>query len=241
MSFIKDSNISGERYKNLDNRFKLIDDFNNKKIIRTTSILKQAEVILNLRDCNSVLEVGSLRGVLSGILKHFKMSVDTLDIEDNPFIDGPTYLGNFEQLEINKKYDLVCAFQVLEHNSFEKFQFLLNKLNLLSKKYVYISLPYEGVYVGCEIMTTVPYLRGIIKRIFNRLRFSFQRPIFLRKVFKQSKNPSNFHQFEIGGNVSIKDIEKIAKKIGLKTIISEHNKYFPRHYFFLFKKESKDD
>ena len=237
MVFIKDSNIDGERYKNVDNRFHLIDDFNKNKIIRSTSILIQAGVILNLKDCNSVLEVGSLRGVLTAILKHFKINVDTLDIEDNPFINGPTYLGNFEQLEIKKRYDLVCAFQVLEHNSFDKFQFLLNKLNLLSKKYVYISLPYEGAYAGYEIMTTIPYLRGIIKRIFNRLRFFFPRPIFLRKVFKQSKYPSNFHQFEIGGNYSIKDIEKIAKKIGLKTILSEHNKYFPRHYFFLFEKE----
>ena len=149
-------------------------------------------------------------------------------------------MGDFEKiniLEIKKRYDLVCAFQVLEHNSFEKFPFFLNKLKSLSNKYIYISLPYEGAYLGFEILTTVPYLQRCFSLIFNRLRFHFPRPIFLRKKFKQSENPSYFHQFEIGGEISLKEIEKVANGMGLKTIISEHNKYFPRHYFFLFQKE----
>lgn len=229
-----------QRYKNLEDRFKLISDFKKNRILRTTSILKQAEVILNLNDCNSVLEIGSLRGVLSAILRHFKIDVETIDIEENSFINSPTYLGDFEKIDIKdikKRYDLVCAFQVLEHNSFEKFPYFLNKLKSLSNKYIYISLPYEGAYVGFEIMTTVPYLRRGFSLILNLLRFHFPRPIFLRKKFKQSKNPSYFHQFELGGKISLKEIEKVANDIGLKTIIAEHNKYFPSHYFYLFQKE----
>lgn len=231
-----------QRYKNLENRFKIISDFKKNRALRTTSILKQAEVILSLNDCNSVLEIGCLRGVLSAILRHFKIDVETIDIEENPFINEPTYLGDFEEIniqEIKKRYDLVCAFQVLEHNSFEKFPYFLNKLKSLSKKYIYISLPYEGAYMSFEILTTIPYLRRIFSLIFQILKFHFPRPIFLRKNFKQSKKPSYFHQFEIGGKISIKEIESVANNMGLKTIISEHNKYFPRHYFFLFQIEEK--
>ena len=99
-----------QRYKNLEDRFKLISDFKKNRVLRTTSILKQAEVILSLNDCNSVLEIGSLRGVLSAILRHFKIDVETIDIEENPFIIEPTYLGDFEEIniqEIKKRYDLL--------------------------------------------------------------------------------------------------------------------------------------
>lgn len=45
--------------------------------------------------------------------------------------------------ELEEKYDLTCAFQVLEHIPWDMFTSNIRKLAMLSKKYVFISLPYS--------------------------------------------------------------------------------------------------
>ena len=54
---------TGNRYLNENNRFKLIGDFSEGHYLRSSSIFMQAQVILQLRDVFTVLEIGSLRGV----------------------------------------------------------------------------------------------------------------------------------------------------------------------------------
>ena len=135
----KQDPVIGKRYVNQQDRFQLIGDFSEAHYLRSSSIFMQAQVILNLQEVNTVLEIGSLRGVLTSILRHFKLKVDTCDIESIPFLSLPTFLEDFEHLQISENsYDLVCAFQVLEHNNIKKTPLLLRKMANVSKKYVYI-------------------------------------------------------------------------------------------------------
>ena len=151
---VEQESVPGKRYVNQQDRFQLIGDFSEGHYLRSSSIFMQAQVILHLKEVNTVLEIGSLRGVLTSILRHFNLKVDTCDIESIPFLSLPNFLEDFEHLQISENsYDLVCAFQVLEHNNIKKTPLLLRKMKNVSKKYVYISLPFEGIYFFPKIIS----------------------------------------------------------------------------------------
>ena len=229
----------GKRYVNQQDRFQLIGDFSEAHYLRSSSIFMQAQVILNLQEVNTVLEIGSLRGVLTSILRHFKLKVDTCDIESIPFLSLPTFLEDFENLKINENsYDLVCAFQVLEHNNIVKTPLLLRKMANVSKKYVYISLPFEGIYFFPKIISNFRGT-GMISRFLQKyLSFIIEKPLFLTKNFASSDGPSFHHQYELGGkDFRLNKLSKVFDEAGLKVLWAKPNILFPYHYHILAEKK----
>lgn len=227
-----------KRLKSAD-KIKLISDLQPNRHIRSSSILKQAYHILSLDDCGSVLEIGPLRGLLSTILKHYKLEVETCDIEKIDFFEAPNYLGNFMDLKIYRKYDMVCAFQVMEHNHPNNFLPFLEKMISLSDKYIFISLPVEKIYNRLIFINNI----GRLRFIFNLLSFlgkiNLKRFYPFKRKYIVSENPTYTHQFELGsGFVDVEDVERLANELGLSLVMSEENPLYPYHHFFLLKKNA---
>ena len=91
----------------------------------------------------NVLEIGPGEGYIARNLNTLGISWDTLDFNG---IYKPTIQADFSKFDpsgYGEKYDITCAFQVLEHFPFEKFPDLLRKLAFMSSKYVLISIPYS--------------------------------------------------------------------------------------------------
>ena len=87
-----------------------------------------------------MLEFGIGRGCTSAIIKHFKIKHVGVDFNEELFPDHVSTILNYRD---KNKYDIVCAFQVLEHNPLESVKSNLKKMMNLSNKYVYISVPYN--------------------------------------------------------------------------------------------------
>lgn len=115
------------------------DDFK-----RWTSYWHQIQTIRRCAPRN-VLEIGVGSGLLSWYMREkLKLEVTTVDID--PAL-RPDVLSDVRQLSQHlapRSFDLVCAFQVLEHLPFDQFERALEQLAAVSRDYVLITLPNNG-------------------------------------------------------------------------------------------------
>jgi hypothetical protein len=115
------------------------DDFK-----RWTSYWHQIQTI---RRCapRKVLEVGVGSGVLSWYMRE-KLKIELTTVDIDPAL-RPDILSDVRELGQHlqpRSFDLVCAFQVLEHLPFDQFELALAQLAAMSRNYVVITLPNNG-------------------------------------------------------------------------------------------------
>ena len=183
---------------------------------RWFSYYTQINEILKLGP-SSVLVVGPGDHILVQILISKGIEVETVDIESK---FDPTYKISILEISqnIEKKYDLVVCFQVLEHLEFKYFETGLQELKSVSLGPVFISLPYKSY------------------RFFNSL-FMFPKgklfflSIFIPKFFQRHTFDGE-HYWEVGARnypkkQIIRGIQKIFKKVS-----SFHIKGNPYHIFY---------
>lgn len=187
---------------------------------RWISYYYQLWEVLALNPC-SILEVGTGDGVLKNYLKtNTAIEYKNLDVAEDLESD---IVGSVENISLaDNSFDIVCAFEVLEHLPFDKFEKSLNELNRVSKKHVIISLPHFGPPVKFSLK--VPF--------FREIKFAF-------KIFLPVKHKFNGqHYWEIGKKgYSPRKIREIIKqhfKIE-KEFIPFENQY---HHFYVLKKIS---
>jgi 2-polyprenyl-3-methyl-5-hydroxy-6-metoxy-1,4-benzoquinol methylase len=106
------------------------------------SYLLQMQTIKRL-EVKSVLEIGPGEGFCANNLRTLGYEYDTLDFEDAHAPTIKADFATFDAASIPQRYDITCAFQVLEHFPYEHFKKHVNTLAELSSKYVFISLPYS--------------------------------------------------------------------------------------------------
>lgn len=107
-------------------------------IQRWCSIWHQLDQSIKLKP-SSVLEIGSGMGIFKSIGNLFGLNVKTLDLDPDL---NPDFVGSVTNMPFeDKKYDLVCAFQVLEHLPYEQAIGAFNEMLRVSKSKVLISLP----------------------------------------------------------------------------------------------------
>jgi 2-polyprenyl-3-methyl-5-hydroxy-6-metoxy-1,4-benzoquinol methylase len=124
-------------------------------------------------------------------------------------------------MKINKKFDVVCAFQVLEHLPFDKFEKSLVNMKEHSNKYVIISLPdcRPGIYFKLKI----PRIKEI--------KLSIKLPYYRKIIFDGQ------HYWEFGGKSTkpSKVLNIIKKHFHIKEeyIIFEN----PYHHMFVLERK----
>jgi SAM-dependent methyltransferase len=115
------------------------DDFK-----RWTSYWHQIQTIRRCRP-RTVLEVGVGSGVLSWYMREqLKLDVTTVDIDPALRPDISSDVRDLRTRVAPGSFDLVCAFQVLEHLPFDQFELALAELAAVSRDRVVLTLPNNG-------------------------------------------------------------------------------------------------
>lgn len=167
---------------------------------------------------SSVLEIGVGDRVVGEQVKKTGVAYACADIAEDL---APDILAPVTKLPLaDASYDLVCAFEVLEHLPFEQFETALAELVRVAKRRVLLSLPHYGPSLRLELK--VPLL--------PRLRLAWKVPHHPRHVFDGQ------HYWEIGkkGYAPAK-IRALVRKHGrlIKEFIPFENQY---HHFFVLEK-----
>lgn len=158
-------------------------------IERWCSYYYQITEILKLKQHN-ILEIGIGSNILKGVLEN-ELDYFSCDIDEDI---NPDYIQDISKLNIDRKFDIVCAFQVLEHLPFSLFEKSLKRMGDISNKYVIISIPRYGI----RFRTTIK-----IPTIGPK---SFSVKIPYLKEFKFGGE----HYWEIDGNGVTEDLIKKA-------------------------------
>ena len=195
------------------------------------SYLDQMQVISSLSSVRSILEIGPGEGFCQKNLKSLDYYYDTLDSES---IYNPTFCSDFRHFDASKcdnEYDLVCAFQVLEHFPYESFTFLINKMVCMSNKYLFISIPYSCF--GIRLNFNIHF--GQFTFCDKKIEYYFPSKKRNRKYRDQyvQEFPWAVHYWEVGRkgfdiNMIINDIESCELKI-----VDKFHGSNPFHYFLL--------
>lgn len=169
---------------------------------RFVSYYYQTSLVADLTgNFGKVLEVGVGANIISTYLKSAGLEVVTCDIDKNL---NPDVMADIRSLPFDgDMFDVVTAFEVLEHLPWEDFEKALAELKRVSKKNVVISLPYRST--SFEFVFKFPGIRTIFKT--NFLAFFVRFPWFF-KGFASSGQ----HYWEIDGyNYRLSKVVKILK------------------------------
>lgn len=105
---------------------------------RWSSVWHQLQSVISLAP-RSVLEVGPGPGVFKTVAGNFGLTVETLDID--PAL-RPDYVASAEQMPFGDNcYDVVCAFQMLEHVPFERSLRIFAEMARVARSHIIVSLP----------------------------------------------------------------------------------------------------
>ncbi len=149
---------------------------------RWMSYWYQAKEILSKPEIKSVLDIGPGTDFLRSVIAIHRpdISYHSLDIAADV---NPDIVGGVTRIPVvENSYDVVCAFQVLEHIEFKDFEIALQEMKRVSKKYVFVSLPHFGP--SLELQLKVPFL--------PRMQFATKIP------FPQKHTFGGQHYWEIG-------------------------------------------
>ena len=168
-----------------------------------------------------ILEVGKGNGFFSNYMKKNGHSVTTADFDGSL---NPDIVADIRSLPISdKSFDIVTAFEVLEHISYEDFPKALRELQRVSKKHVIISLPYRST--GWEFVFKFPGIRTLLKKSF--LSFFLRLPLKFNGI-----KTSGQHYWEI--DLYRWRIRKIRKELNkyfriikeVRPVLDHYHKFF---------------
>lgn len=105
---------------------------------RWSSVWYQLNEMAELRP-QRVLEIGPGPGVFKTVAKLFGFHVETLDLDADLM---PDHVGSATDIPLEDgSFDVVCAFQMLEHLPYEDALRALGEMVRISRRHVVISLP----------------------------------------------------------------------------------------------------
>jgi len=197
--------------------------FKDDDLFQFLSFFYQQKTIKDLKKKN-ILEIGIGNKFLTNYLKSNDFQITTCDLDQNL---NPDYVADIRKLPFeNNSFDLVVAFEVLEHLPFTDFEIALQEMRKTSREYVVISLPYSSIFFS--LTAIFPLIRTIFKkRYFN---FFLKIPQFFR--------PNQYdgqHYWEMGHRGTSKNKIKII----LKKYFEIEKEFQPflnfYHYFFILK------
>lgn len=109
---------------------------------RWVSVWHQLEEVLAFEP-ESVFEIGPGSGVFKAVLSRFGHNVKTLDLDPELY---PDYVASADSMPFDDNtFDVVCAFQMLEHVPYEISLKIFKEMVRVASKGVVISLPDAAV------------------------------------------------------------------------------------------------
>ncbi len=209
---------------------------------RFSSTYLQVKSVTDIGDnVASILEVGPGSGYFASITKLLEYDVTTTDIKSR---NNPDYLGDFRELKISTTFDMVVAFEVLQHIPYSEFRSSLTKLRDLSNRYVLISLPASVHSFGLSINLPslisprrlgLAWLRGTHSMYVN---WEWPR----KKYYPESEWSDrsdywNPHYWEVGRKEYPRsNVLKEIRQCGLKILWHKYNQNYTHHLFILAEK-----
>ncbi len=187
---------------------------------RWMSYWYQLKEIVDRRDIQSQLDIGPGSSFLKKTLEVHRPDIEykSMDIDSGL---SPDIVGSVTKIPSpDGFFDLVSAFQVLEHIKFEDFERALEEMKRVSRKYIFISLPHN--VPSFDMQFKLPGLK----------RFS----VAIKIPFAQKHVFNGQHYWEVGKKgYSANKILGILKKHF--EVIDEYvpfeNQY---HHFYILKK-----
>lgn len=171
---------------------------------RFVSYYYQTSLVTDLvdQDSGEILEIGVGNGMTSQYLRNAGFNISTCDVDRNL---NPDVVADIRNLPFeNNSFDIVTAFEVLEHLPWEDFEKTLLEIKRITNKYAVISLPYRST--GFEIILKFPGVRTLFKQ--NFLDWFLRIPLKFGGI-----KTSGQHYWEIDGyNCRLGQVTKILKK-----------------------------
>lgn len=170
---------------------------------------------------SSILEVGVGDKVFCSFIKNnTEVPYTSVDIAEDLH---PDVVGSILALPFaDKSFDVVCAFEVLEHLPFEQFGDALKELCRVARTQVVISIPHFGPMLSFSLK--IPFL--------PQIRFAWKIP------FPKKHISNGQHHWEVGKRGY--SISLIRKKLAAEGVLVRDFVPFgnPYHHFFVLKKSS---
>ena len=171
---------------------------------RFISYFYQIDTIVKLSEKSGkkILEIGKGNGFVSDYLKKSGFDVLTFDFDENL---NPDIVGDVREINLSENsFDIVTAFEILEHIPFDDVENVLENINKITKKYAIISLPYRST--SLEFILKFPGIRTILNKDF--ISFFIRLPL----VFKGIES-SGQHYWEIDAiNHPLRGIKRLFKR-----------------------------
>jgi FkbM family methyltransferase len=186
----------------------------------------------------SVLEVGSGYGFLAALLRQAGYETTTVDFKKH---HNPDITGDFKEIEMHERYDVVCSFEMLEHMPYTEALGLLNKMASLAKDYVIVSMPYHCWGAAFRFYLKLPKIKLDIK--FGGFPNIFRRgDVRLREIDdKKPYDSVNAHYWEVGRkSYPVKRVINDINKNDLKVVKWFSPLETPHHIFFICEKRGAD-
>lgn len=142
------------------------------KFSRWASLWHQINIIIGLEP-KRVLEIGPGPGVFKATASAFGLNIETLDLD--PELE-PDYVASvFDMPFGDGDFDVVCAFQMLEHLPYEQSLLAFNEIARVSGKNIVISLP--DAKTAWPVSLYLPSI-GMKKFLVPRPRLKAQEHVF---------------------------------------------------------------
>ncbi len=173
-----------------------------------------------------ILEIGVGSKLVNHFLKEKGVDITSCDFDKKL---KPDILADIRNLPfVNDSFDIVIAYEVLEHIPFEDFRRALREMKRVSRKYLVLSFPYSRIFFELVVNIKIPY----------HLRKIFTLPL-LRVPFwtKHKFSPEHNHYWEVGKRgYLLKKIRNIFKELGLTTVKEVYATINSYHYFVVLEK-----
>ncbi len=184
---------------------------------RFVSYYWQLKEVLALEP-STVLEIGVGDRVFGDFIKNnTAVTYTSVDVAEDLH---PDVVGSILKLPFpDKSFDVVCAFEVLEHLPFEEFSQAVAELSRVARTHVVISIPHFGPMFSFSLK--IPFLPHI--------RFALKIPFPKKHVFNGQ------HYWELGkSGYPAQRVRKVLQKHGdiLRDFVPFGNSY---HHFFVAK------
>ena len=193
--------------------------FSYNSLERWSSYWYQLKEILSL-DPKSVLELGLGDSVVANYIKsNTNINYKSIDIAKDLH---PDIIGDVRSMPLaDNSFDIVCAFEVLEHIPFEDFNVALGELKRVASKYILISLPHWGRHFSLKLfLPKLKYIKWYYK--------------FDKKPIEHKFNGQ--HYWEIGKKgYPLVRIKSCIERSGLVLIKDYISLESPYHHFFVIK------